>query len=155
MTPASSPVSVILADDHELVRAGLRRILEAQPGISVVAEVGDGPSAIAACSTTPADVLVLDLSIPGKGEFNDLHAAMHSVAPVGRNSPVTASIQKMSPGEAWWHARTIVRLYTELLAAEFSAREPAAREPGGRPSVEVAAEPAAQQPPRFLVGSRR
>jgi len=70
--PASSPVSVILADDHELVRAGIRRILEAQPGISVVAEVGDGLSAIAACRTTPADVLVLDLSMPGTDGFEVL-----------------------------------------------------------------------------------
>ena len=72
MIPASSPVSVILADDHELVRAGIRRILEAQPGISVVAEVGDGVSAIAACRNTPADVLVLDLSMPGMDGFEVL-----------------------------------------------------------------------------------
>lgn len=120
--------------------------------------VGEGPvknRLTLAYSEYLEDLQQVDLSIPGKGEFGDLHAAMHSVAPVGRNSPVTASIQKMSPGEAWWHARTIVRLYTELLAAEWSAREPAAREAGARPSTDSGLEPAAQQPPRFLVGGRR
>jgi DNA-binding NarL/FixJ family response regulator len=62
---AGHPITVILADDHAIVRAGVRRVLEAQPGIAVVAEAGDGDEAIAACRSTRADVLVLDLSMPG------------------------------------------------------------------------------------------
>lgn len=68
-------VRVILADDHSLVRAGVRRILEAEPGIAVVAEVADGAAALEALGATPADVLVLDLSMPGMDGFELIQRA--------------------------------------------------------------------------------
>jgi two-component system, NarL family, response regulator NreC len=58
-------MKILLVDDHTLVRAGLRRILETQPGFTVVREVADGASALAAVEETSPDVIVLDLSIPG------------------------------------------------------------------------------------------
>ncbi|MCI0586304.1 MAG: response regulator transcription factor [Planctomycetes bacterium] len=58
-------MKILLVDDHTLVRAGLRRILETQPGFTVVREVADGASALAAVEETAPDVVVLDLSIPG------------------------------------------------------------------------------------------
>lgn len=63
MTPDT--VRVILADDHTLVRSGIRRILEGQPGVEVVAEAADGDAAIDACRRHRADVLVVDLKMPG------------------------------------------------------------------------------------------
>lgn len=63
MTP--DPVRVILADDHTLVRGGIRRILESQPGVEVVAEAADGREAIDGCAALEPDVLVLDLKMPG------------------------------------------------------------------------------------------
>ena len=59
------PLRVILADDHTLVRAGIRRILESQPGFEIVAEAHDGASAIDAVRKTAADLLVLDLKMEG------------------------------------------------------------------------------------------
>jgi len=56
---------VILADDHTLVRAGIRRILESQPDIEVVAEAADGTAALDAVERQRADVLVLDLNMNG------------------------------------------------------------------------------------------
>lgn len=56
---------VILADDHTLVRAGIRRILESQPQFEVVAEAHDGTTATAAVIGQKADVLVLDLNMNG------------------------------------------------------------------------------------------
>lgn len=56
---------VILADDHTLVRAGIRRILESQPQFQVVAEAPDGASAVDALDRYDADVLVLDLNMNG------------------------------------------------------------------------------------------
>ena len=56
---------VILADDHTLVRAGIRRILESQPEFEVVAEAANGPSALEAVRRGDADVLVLDLNMNG------------------------------------------------------------------------------------------
>jgi DNA-binding NarL/FixJ family response regulator len=66
---------VVLIDDHTLVRAGVRRILEGQPGIRVVAEFGDGEAALAALADMPVDVLVLDLTLPGLDGFEILTRA--------------------------------------------------------------------------------
>jgi DNA-binding NarL/FixJ family response regulator len=66
---------VILADDHTLVRAGIRRILEAQPGFEVVAEASDGRAAIEAVRRSVADVLVLDLNMAGLDGIAVLAAA--------------------------------------------------------------------------------
>jgi len=60
---------VALADDHAVVRAGYRRLLELEPDIDVVAEFGDAESAyvaLAQADECPADLLVLDLSMPGR-----------------------------------------------------------------------------------------
>lgn len=57
---------VLLADDHALVRDGLRHILEGACGFEVVGEAYDGPTTISLVRGTPADVLVLDLSMPGR-----------------------------------------------------------------------------------------
>jgi DNA-binding NarL/FixJ family response regulator len=57
---------VLLADDHTLVRDGLRHILEGTSGFEVVGEAYDGPTTISLVRGTPADVLVLDLSMPGR-----------------------------------------------------------------------------------------
>ena len=72
MSPA---VRVLLADDHTLVREGVRRILESQSGFTVVAEVADGDSALAALAAHEVDVLVLDLSMPGRDGFDVLRRA--------------------------------------------------------------------------------
>ncbi|OGF17086.1 MAG: hypothetical protein A2W00_00945 [Candidatus Eisenbacteria bacterium RBG_16_71_46] len=67
-----SRTRVLLADDHTLVRAGVRKILEARPEFEVVGEVSDGDAALAALGTLSADVLVLDLSMPGRDGFQVL-----------------------------------------------------------------------------------
>jgi DNA-binding NarL/FixJ family response regulator len=69
---------VILADDHTLVRAGIRRILESQPQFEVVAEANDGPAAINAVDRHEADVLVLDLNMNGLEGLDVLKQAKRS-----------------------------------------------------------------------------
>jgi DNA-binding NarL/FixJ family response regulator len=59
-------IKVLLADDHTLVRDGLRHILEGTSGFEVAGEAYDGPTTIALVRSTRADVLVLDLSMPGR-----------------------------------------------------------------------------------------
>jgi DNA-binding NarL/FixJ family response regulator len=68
-------IRVLLADDHTLVRAGVRKILEAQPGVAVVGEVADGAAALEALERSPVDVLVLDLTMPGLDGFAVLRRA--------------------------------------------------------------------------------
>jgi two-component system invasion response regulator UvrY len=60
-------IRVLLVDDHAVVREGYRRLIEKHPGIEVVAEAGDAPSAYAAFKTTSPDVVVVDISMPGRG----------------------------------------------------------------------------------------
>ena len=60
-------ISVLLVDDHEVVRAGYSRLLEATQGISVIAEAEDGETAYSAYFEHQPDVLVMDLSMPGMG----------------------------------------------------------------------------------------
>jgi DNA-binding NarL/FixJ family response regulator len=57
-------VRILLADDHALVRAGLRRILDDEPGLEVVAEASDGVEAVDAVTSAPFDLAVLDVSMP-------------------------------------------------------------------------------------------
>jgi two-component system response regulator NreC len=60
------PLTVVLADDHVVVRSGLRVLLESAPSIDVVAEAGDMHSAMEAVEEHRPDVLVLDLHMPGE-----------------------------------------------------------------------------------------
>lgn len=57
-------IDVLLADDHETVREGLRLLIDAQPDMRVVAEVGNGQSAIERVTALKPAVLILDLSMP-------------------------------------------------------------------------------------------
>jgi DNA-binding NarL/FixJ family response regulator len=57
-------IRILIADDHEVVRSGLRKILESQPTWEVVAEAGDGKDAINKATETKPDVAVLDYSLP-------------------------------------------------------------------------------------------
>jgi DNA-binding NarL/FixJ family response regulator len=58
------PARILLADDHALVRSGLRRVLEAEPDLDVVAEAGDGAEALQLALTQEFDVAILDVSMP-------------------------------------------------------------------------------------------
>lgn len=58
------PTRVLLADDHTLVRRGVRLILDGEPDLSVVAEAGDGAEAVARARDTDVDLAVLDISMP-------------------------------------------------------------------------------------------
>ena len=65
MTAAVGDVTVLVADDHAVVRAGIRHILESMPGVSVVAEASDGPSALRLAREQRPNVIILDVSMPG------------------------------------------------------------------------------------------
>jgi DNA-binding NarL/FixJ family response regulator len=60
----NSVPSVLIADDHVVVRSGLRTILEAQPNCEVVAEAADGKEAIVKAIETKPDIAVIDYSMP-------------------------------------------------------------------------------------------
>jgi len=65
---------LLLADDHALVRAGVRRILDDDPGLRVVAEADDGGEALQTALTQEIDLAILDVSMP---KLTGLHVARH------------------------------------------------------------------------------
>jgi len=73
---------VLLADDHTLVRAGIRGLVEAIPGVEIVAETGDGQQALALILERHPDIALVDVSMPG---LNGLELA----ARVAREAPRT------------------------------------------------------------------
>ncbi|MEU7566513.1 response regulator transcription factor [Streptomyces fradiae] len=62
--PRNHPVRILLADDHALVRRGVRLILDGEPDLEVVAEAGDGAEAVALAREHPVDLAVLDVAMP-------------------------------------------------------------------------------------------
>jgi DNA-binding NarL/FixJ family response regulator len=65
-------IAVLLADDHAIVRDGLKTLLEAQPDLRVVGEAANGRDAVAAAAQLKPDVVVMDISMP---EMNGVEAA--------------------------------------------------------------------------------
>src|SRR5437868_4385623 len=64
MTSVPLKASVLLADDHALVRHGVRLVIDAEPDLEVVAEAGDGADALRLALSTPIDLAVLDVAMP-------------------------------------------------------------------------------------------
>lgn len=60
-------IRLLLVDDHEIVRAGLRMLFLAEPDIAIVGEVGSGEAAIEAVRTLNPDVVIMDIAMPGMG----------------------------------------------------------------------------------------
>ncbi len=104
--------------------------------------IGDGPvkqRLANAYASHLADLTDAELPAALRREFGELQAAMSRIAPVGSETRVRASVQKMSPDEAAGHAATIVKLYVELMNSVERA-EP----------LKVVGPP--RKPPRFLTG---
>lgn len=72
-------IRVVIADDHPIVRQGLRTFLELSEGITVVGEAADGAEAVDLVASLAPDVLLLDLRMPGM----DGHAALRALAERG------------------------------------------------------------------------
>ncbi len=65
--PRQRPIRIVVADDHALVREGIRRVLDEVPEFEVVAEAANGHEALDCVKRTEPDVVLLDLTMPGLG----------------------------------------------------------------------------------------
>jgi len=139
------PIRVLLVDDHAVVRAGLRMLLESRPGLTVVGEAGDRPTALAMASRERPDIILLDLDLGGDSSVEflpDLQAAARGArvivltglrdAAVHRRSielgavgliykenaveVLMRAIEKVLAGEMWLERSLMASLITELRA---------------------------------------
>lgn len=79
----SSTIRLVIVDDHPVVRDGLRGVFEATPGFEVLGEAADGAEAIALLRRRQADVVLMDLRMPGMGGAEAI-AELSRVAPATR-----------------------------------------------------------------------
>src|SRR3970282_104183 len=83
MTPTLDKIRVLIADDHTIVRAGVRLLLEAEPDIEAVGEALNGEEAVAVAQSLRPNVILMDIAMPGmngleatrqiKACFPDIH----------------------------------------------------------------------------------
>jgi two-component system, NarL family, response regulator NreC len=85
LAPMEQDVTVVLADDHAVVRKGLRLLLEAEPGLRVVAEAGTVPDALRMARAHRPSVLVLDLNMPGG-------SSLEAIPTLREQAPMTAIV---------------------------------------------------------------
>ncbi len=82
---AQPPLTIVVADDHTVMRSGLRMLLEAEQGLHVVSEVGSIQAVFRDVRTHRPDVLVLDLNMPGG-------SSVEAISRLSRISPRTAVV---------------------------------------------------------------
>jgi DNA-binding NarL/FixJ family response regulator len=95
-----STIRVVLADDHPMLRAGIRSRLEKEPGISVVGEAGDGFEALKLVEELEPDVLLLDMEMPG---LSGVETARRLQA---QNSPVYVLV--LSAYDDWYYVQALL-----------------------------------------------
>jgi two-component system, NarL family, nitrate/nitrite response regulator NarL len=86
-------VRILIADDHRIFRAGLRRLLEAEPGFEVVGEAADGSEVGPLVEERRPDILLLDMAMPGVPGLEVLRGLAGDGAPV-RTIVLTAAIDR-------------------------------------------------------------
>ncbi len=87
-------ISVMLVDDHDLVRAGLRSIVDAQPDMEIVGEAASGEEAVRLAKALKPDVILMDLNLPGIGGIGATERIVRSKS---RCRIVVVSAQTESP----------------------------------------------------------
>ena len=84
-----NPIRILLADDHTVIRKGLRLLLESQPGFKVIGEAADGRETVAQAEAHQPDVVVLDVAMP---TLNGIEAARQISAKLPQTAIVFLSM---------------------------------------------------------------
>lgn len=140
---------VLLADDHALVRSGLRALLDAEADLEVVGEAEDGVAVVEACRILRPDVVVMDLAMPGRGGISateDLRAEwpeMQVVVLTMHDDEAYVRMARLAGAAGFVLKKSLA---TELIRAiravragrtHFPAGEPAPPPTSGRPPLEL------------------
>jgi DNA-binding NarL/FixJ family response regulator len=175
--PPGAPIRVALVDDQALVRTGFRLVLEAEDGIEVVGEAGDGLAALRLAAETEIDVLLMDVRMPGMDGIAataavtaghpstrvivlttfDLDEYAFAAIRAGasgfllkdvRPEELVTAITTVSAGDAALSPR-VTRRMLELFASEVPAAGGAAETAGGPPATGASAVAARHADPRL------
>jgi DNA-binding NarL/FixJ family response regulator len=93
MPPPEIRARIVLADDHTILREGLRHVLESVPGYRVVGQTANGRDAVRLARELHPDLLILDVAMPGASGFDALRSLADEPNPV-RTLLLTASIDR-------------------------------------------------------------
>ena len=74
----NSKIRVLIADDHAILRSGLRMLIDSQVDMMVVAEAENGNQAIQMAKTNSPDVVILDVTMPGRGGLHAIHEILNN-----------------------------------------------------------------------------
>ena len=91
----ATPIRILLADDHTVMRNGLRLLLERQPNLKVIGEAADGREAVTLAAAEEPDVVVMDIAMP---HLNGVEAARQIVA---NNPRIAVAILSMHSDESY------------------------------------------------------
>ena len=96
---ATTPIRIVLADDHQVLREGLRSLLESEEDIKVVGEASSGEEAIRVVARTQPDIVVMDLGMPGMG-------GLEAIREIRRDHPhVRVIVLSCTVGASLWCKR--------------------------------------------------
>src|SRR5712691_2789185 len=91
------PTTIVLADDHPIVRQGLRALLDAEPAFRIVGEATDGPETIALVERLQPTILILDVLMPGLGAM-EIREEVPTSPPHARHHPFYLRRRGTRPG---------------------------------------------------------
>jgi len=94
----TKPIRCVIADDHTLLRDGVRRLLEDAPDFAVVGEAGDASEALKQVIEHRPDIILLDISMPGMSSFEAARLIETSLEATILQKFVTYDFERLLPG---------------------------------------------------------
>ena len=152
MTEAANRISVVIADDHPVVRSGLRTLLEAEEDLEVLAEAADADEALRKVSAYKPEVVVLDLVMPGTSAIDSIPALREA----GEGTQVVVLTMQSDPAYARAALRAGASGYILKEAAQSTLVSAVRQVAGGATYVDpelgarLAREPEQEGPPGGL-----
>jgi DNA-binding NarL/FixJ family response regulator len=153
VSPATNTIRILLVDDHIVVRAGLKLIIQSQPGMTIAGEAGNSDEAVALAASVQPDIILLDLDLGGESGTNlisrliaaaseariialtgvrdrEIHrqavllGAMGVVPKERAADALVSAIERVHAGEAWLDPSLVAGVLSEVSRARAPKIDP-------------------------------